>query len=143
MLSGPSGHQCLSSPAARTIDPGEQRGAAEPGGGVGERTRHRPGLADLPMRFDDVDEPYANTLRSDRTGYRSGRRTGRGRDGRRWRAGVTVTDAAEVMRRLAAVGVDMRDGGLVLKEHGVSGLDESSAHMLRALYAKAYESTGR
>lgn len=48
-----------------------------------------------------------------------------------------VDEAAEVMRRLAAVGVDMDDVGLTLETEGVAGFHESFQQMLTALAAKA------
>jgi transaldolase len=48
-----------------------------------------------------------------------------------------VEEAAEVMRRLAAVGVDMDDVGRTLEEAGVRGFHESFAGVLDALQAKA------
>jgi transaldolase len=48
-----------------------------------------------------------------------------------------VDEAADVMRRLAAVGVDMHDVGLALEEHGVAGFRDSYQQVLAALAAKA------
>ena len=48
-----------------------------------------------------------------------------------------VAEAAEVMRRLAAVGVDMDDVGLRLEDSGVAGFHESFQTMTAGLAAKA------
>jgi transaldolase len=48
-------------------------------------------------------------------------------------------EAAEVMRRLAAVGVDMDDVGRTLEAAGVRGFHESFAGVLKALQTKARE----
>ena len=48
-----------------------------------------------------------------------------------------VAEAAEVMRRLAAVGIDMDDVGLTLETEGVAGFHESFHQLLAALAAKA------
>jgi transaldolase len=48
-------------------------------------------------------------------------------------------EAAEVMRRLAAVGIDMDDVGRALEAAGVRGFHESFAGVLEALEAKARE----
>ena len=48
-----------------------------------------------------------------------------------------VDEAAEVMRRLAAVGVDMDDVGLTLEDQGVAGFHASYQQVLAALAAKA------
>ena len=48
-----------------------------------------------------------------------------------------VAEAAEVMRRLAAVGVDMDDVGRTLEDHGVAGFHRSSHQLLAALATKA------
>jgi transaldolase len=48
-----------------------------------------------------------------------------------------VDDAAAVMDRLAAVGVDMLDVGRTLEEQGVAGFRDSFAHVLAALDTKA------
>ena len=48
-----------------------------------------------------------------------------------------VAEAAEVMRRLAAVGVDMDDVGLTLEDQGVAGFHTSYQEVLAALAAKA------
>ena len=48
-----------------------------------------------------------------------------------------VDEAAEVMRRLAAVGVDMDDVGLTLEDQGVAGFHKSFQQVLAALAAKA------
>jgi transaldolase len=54
---------------------------------------------------------------------------------------TNVEEAAEVMRRLAAVGIDMDDVGLVLEDNGVAGFHESFRHMLASLHAKARQLT--
>jgi transaldolase len=54
-----------------------------------------------------------------------------------------VDSAAEVMSRLAAVGVDMDDVGRVLEDRGVAGFHESFGHVLAALAAKARQLAGR
>jgi transaldolase len=54
-----------------------------------------------------------------------------------------VEEAAEVMRRLAAVGVDMDDVGRTLEDKGVAGFHESFQHMLGSLHAKAPQLTPR
>ena len=48
-----------------------------------------------------------------------------------------VDEAAEVMRRLGAVGVDMDDVGLTLEDQGVAGFHASYRQVLVALAAKA------
>ena len=48
-----------------------------------------------------------------------------------------VDEAAEVMRRLAAVGVNMDDVGLTLEDQGVAGFHTSYQQVLAALAAKA------
>jgi transaldolase len=48
-----------------------------------------------------------------------------------------VDGAAEVMRALAAVGVDMDDVGRTLEDQGVAAFHESFVHVLDALEAKA------
>ena len=48
-----------------------------------------------------------------------------------------VDEATEVMRRLAAVGIDMDDVGLTLEDNGVAGFHESFQHMLASLHGKA------
>ena len=48
-----------------------------------------------------------------------------------------VDEAAEVMRRLAAVGIDMDDVGLTLEDQGVAGFHTSFQQVLAALRAKA------
>jgi transaldolase len=50
---------------------------------------------------------------------------------------VGVDEAAEVMRRLAAVGVDMDDVGRTLEDQGVAGFHTSYQQVLAALAAKA------
>jgi transaldolase len=52
-------------------------------------------------------------------------------------------EAAEVMRRLAAVGVDMDDVGRTLEDKGIAGFHDSFQHMLAALAAKAHQLTPR
>ncbi len=54
-----------------------------------------------------------------------------------------LDDAADVMSRLSAVGVDMDDVGRALEERGVAGFHESFAHVLNALDAKARQLVGR
>jgi transaldolase len=49
---------------------------------------------------------------------------------------VGVDEAAEVMRRLAAVGVDMDDVGLTLEDQGVAGFHTSYQQVIDALAAK-------
>jgi transaldolase len=48
-----------------------------------------------------------------------------------------VQEAAEVMRRLAAIGIDMDDVGLTLEDQGVAGFDKSFQEMLAGLATKA------
>jgi transaldolase len=50
--------------------------------------------------------------------------------------------AADTLRSLAAVGIDMDDVGLALEEQGVAGFHASFQHVLAALAAKASELTG-
>ena len=54
-----------------------------------------------------------------------------------------VDEAAEVMRRLAAAGIDMDDVGLALEEQGVAGFHTSSRRVLAALAAKAEQLSHR
>jgi transaldolase len=54
-----------------------------------------------------------------------------------------VEQAAAVMRRLAAVGVDMDDVGMTLEDKGVAGFHESFQQMLSSLAAKANQLTRR
>ncbi len=54
-----------------------------------------------------------------------------------------VEEAAEVMRRLAAAGIDMDDVGLTLEDEGVAGFHESFQHMLASLHTKAHQLTPR
>src|SRR5665811_1979790 len=54
-----------------------------------------------------------------------------------------VADADEVMRRLAAAGIDMDDVGLTLEDRGVAGFHESFQDMLAGLAAKAHQRTRR
>jgi transaldolase len=48
-----------------------------------------------------------------------------------------VDEAAEVMRRLAGVGIDMDDVGRTLEDNGVAAFHESFQHVLASLDAKA------
>jgi transaldolase len=48
-----------------------------------------------------------------------------------------VDQAAQVMRRLAAAGIDMDDVGLTLENNGVAGFHESFQHVLASLNTKA------
>lgn len=50
---------------------------------------------------------------------------------------VDTQDAAGVLDRLAAVGVDMEDVGLTLEDQGVTGFHQSFAHLLETLDTKA------
>jgi transaldolase len=50
---------------------------------------------------------------------------------------VDVDAATQVMERLARIGIDMDDVGRTLENHGVAGFDDSFAHVLAALEAKA------
>ncbi|HEY7226035.1 MAG TPA: transaldolase [Micromonosporaceae bacterium] len=50
--------------------------------------------------------------------------------------------AAEVMRRLGEVGVDMDDVGLTLEEQGAAGFQDSFTHVLRTLDTRARELVG-
>lgn len=52
---------------------------------------------------------------------------------------VGVEDAAEVMGRLAAVGIDTDDVGLTLEDHGVASFHDSFQGVISALDAKARE----
>ena len=54
-----------------------------------------------------------------------------------------VEEATEVMRRLAAVGVDMDDVGRTLEDEGVASFHESFQHMLASLAAKARQLSSR
>jgi transaldolase len=54
-----------------------------------------------------------------------------------------VDEAAEVMRRLATVGVDMDDVGLALEEQGVASFHTSYQQVLAALAAKAEQLSHR
>jgi transaldolase len=54
-----------------------------------------------------------------------------------------VAEAAAVMRRLAAVGVDMNDIGLTLEDQGVAGFRASYQQVLAALAAKAEQLSHR
>jgi transaldolase len=53
-----------------------------------------------------------------------------------------VDDAAHVMQRLAAVGVDMDDVGRTLEDQGVASFDKSFEQVLAALDAKAHQLAG-
>ena len=53
-----------------------------------------------------------------------------------------VDAAADLMKRLAAVGVDMDDVGRALEDQGVAGFHESFAHVLAALDMRVYQSAG-
>jgi len=48
-----------------------------------------------------------------------------------------VDQAAEVMRRQAAAGIDMDDVGVTLEDNGVAGFHESFQHVLASLHDKA------
>src|SRR3954454_4068249 len=54
-----------------------------------------------------------------------------------------VDGAAEVMRRLATIGVDMDDVGSALENQGVAGFSTSSQQVLAALAAKAHQLSHR
>jgi transaldolase len=54
-----------------------------------------------------------------------------------------VDEAAEAMRRLAAVGVDMDDVGAALEDQGVAGFHTSYQQVLAALAAKAHQLSRR
>ena len=54
-----------------------------------------------------------------------------------------VEEAAEVMRRLADVGIDMDDVGLTLEANGVASFHESFQHMLAGLDTKAHQLSHR
>jgi transaldolase len=54
-----------------------------------------------------------------------------------------VDEAAEVLRRLAAVGIDMEDVGRTLEVAGVASFHESFAGVLAALEAKAHQLAAR
>ncbi|MGH8775285.1 MAG: transaldolase [Jiangellaceae bacterium] len=54
-----------------------------------------------------------------------------------------VDEAAEVMRGLAAAGIDMDDVGLTLEDKGVAGFHESFQEMLAGLGAKARQLSRR
>jgi transaldolase len=56
---------------------------------------------------------------------------------------IGVDDAAVVMNRLGAVGVDMQDVGSTLEEQGVAGFHESFAHVLAVLDTKARRQSRR
>jgi transaldolase len=50
-----------------------------------------------------------------------------------------VDEAAQVMRRLATVGIDMDDVGLTLEDKGVASFHESFQHVLTSLRTKAHQ----
>jgi transaldolase len=52
-------------------------------------------------------------------------------------ASARVAEAAQVMERLAAIGIDMEDVGHTLEEQGVATFHESFAHVLASLETKA------
>jgi transaldolase len=54
-----------------------------------------------------------------------------------------VEEATEVMRRLAAVGVDMDDVGHTLEDEGVASFHDSFQHMLASLAVKAHQLSRR
>jgi hypothetical protein len=54
-----------------------------------------------------------------------------------------VDDAADVMDKLAGIGVDMDDVGSTLEDQGVASFHDSFAHMLAALDTKARQLAGR
>jgi transaldolase len=54
-----------------------------------------------------------------------------------------VDESAEVMRRLAAAGIDMDDVGLTLEDQGVAGFHASSQQVFAALAAKAHQLSHR
>jgi len=54
-----------------------------------------------------------------------------------------LEDASDVMRRLAAVGVDMDDVGLTLEDNGVAGFHQAFGHVLASLDAKARQLSSR
>jgi len=54
-----------------------------------------------------------------------------------------VDEAAAVMRRLAAAGVEMDDVGLTLEDHGVASFEASYQQVLAALAAKAEQLSHR
>jgi transaldolase len=54
-----------------------------------------------------------------------------------------VDQAAEVMRRLAAAGIDMDGVGLTLEDNGVAGFHQSFQHVLASLHAKARQLSPR
>ena len=54
-----------------------------------------------------------------------------------------VQEAAEVMRRLAAAGIDMDDVGLTLEDRGVAGFHDSFQDMLAGLVAKVHQPSRR
>jgi transaldolase len=56
---------------------------------------------------------------------------------------IGVEEAEDVMRRLAAVGVDMDDVGLTLEDSGVAGFHESFQTMMAGLAAKASQLSRR
>ena len=54
-----------------------------------------------------------------------------------------LDEAAEMMRRLAAAGIDMDDVGLTLENDGVTGFHQSFHHVLASLHAKAHQPSPR
>ena len=48
-----------------------------------------------------------------------------------------------MMRRLAAVGIDVDDVGLTLEDNGVAGFHKSFQHVLASLHAKARQLSSR
>jgi transaldolase len=53
-----------------------------------------------------------------------------------------VDDTADVLERLAVVGVDMDDVGRTLEDQGVASFHKSFGHVLAALETKAHQSAG-
>jgi hypothetical protein len=54
-----------------------------------------------------------------------------------------VDEATEVLRRLAAAGVDMDDVGRTLTDEGVAGFHESFQHLLASLATRARQLSSR
>jgi transaldolase len=54
-----------------------------------------------------------------------------------------VAEAADLMRQLAAVGVDMKDVGLTLEADGIAGFHNSFQHVLACLHTKAQQLSHR
>ena len=54
-----------------------------------------------------------------------------------------VAEAAEVMRQLAAIGIDLDDVGLTLEANGIASFHESFQHVLASLDAKARQLSHR